>query len=136
MAINTFHLQMENIVSLTLGKQHRIVEYVIKGMDEQVVMRSPVDTGRFKGNWQLGVDYQPTEKLERYDKDGRETIDMNNAKIPYPAYGHDYYLVNNLDYAQALEDGHSRFSPPGNLVHDVVVDLQRFVDEAVRNERT
>lgn len=134
--MNTFELQMSNIVNQTIARQNQIVRYVVTGIDEAVVNKSPVDTGRFKANWQLGLDHAPTGTTESVDLDGASTIAANVGNIPAQAAGHVYYIVNNLDYAQALEDGHSRQSPPGNMVAATVAQYQSFVDEAVRNERT
>lgn len=63
--------------------------------------------GQFRGNWQLGVNQQPTGWLPgKIDPSGVETVSENIAKIPAAASrGHKYYLVNNTPYGRYLEDG-------------------------------
>lgn len=77
-----------------------------------VVMKSPVDTGRFRGAWVVsGRPYSPSD-LDRFDKMGSETIREAVAKIramPFP--GHPTYIINPLPYAQVLEYGREDGSP-------------------------
>lgn len=80
-----------------------------------VVLMSPVDTGRFRGNWQQTTDTPATGTLEREDKSGGTTI-ADGAQVvqSIPAYSQSW-LVNNLDYAISLEKGHSQQAPLGML---------------------
>lgn len=63
--------------------------------------------GQFRGNWQLGVNYQPAGWLPgKIDPTGIETVSENIARIPAAASrGHKFYLVNNTPYGRYLEDG-------------------------------
>lgn len=93
--------------------------------------------GRFRANWQLGMDSQPDGELFVKSpptvsfQSGAETVANNLAVISPLAGGHMYYLVNNLPYAQALENGHSTQCPPGGMVGLTVQEFQQIVDAAV-----
>lgn len=76
--------------------------------------------GRFRGNWQLGVDSAPMGELDRIDPTGVETLAENMDRVPPAAAGHIYHLVNNLPYAQRLEDGYSKQAPAGMVGLTVV----------------
>jgi hypothetical protein len=90
-----------------------------------VVQRSPVDTGRFKGNWSLSVGEQNTTQSAMADPVGGNTI-MNGATAlrGYGSQGfHVIHIQNNLPYAQRLEDGWSKQAPAG-MVGLTVPELQ------------
>lgn len=78
-----------------------------------VVMKSPVDTGRFRGNWNVGIgsiDYSITDNV---DKTGQETINKGAGIVDRaPAY-QAIWISNNLPYANRLENGWSKQAPAG-----------------------
>lgn len=82
-------------------------------MLEQITIRAPVDTGRFKANNLVSVGEPVFYSVNRYDKDGNETLAYGEAAlaalVPYSVV----YIQNNLIYAGALEDGHSGQAPAG-----------------------
>lgn len=78
-----------------------------------VVMKSPVDTGRFRGNWNVAVnriDYSVTAET---DKSGGSVIAKGAAIIASAEPDQAIYISNNLPYATALETGHSKQAPIG-----------------------
>lgn len=82
-------------------------------MLEQITIRAPVLTGRFKANNLVSVGEPVFYSVNRYDKDGNETLAYGEAAlaalVPYSVV----YIQNNLIYAGALEDGHSGQAPAG-----------------------
>ena len=77
-----------------------------------VVMKTPVDTGRARGNWQASVNSPSTVATEDTDKIGAGTIAAGNAAVD-GATGNVFWLSNNLPYIERLEYGHSKQSPQG-----------------------
>jgi len=83
-----------------------------------VVLKSPVDTGRFRGNWQTSVGMEIGEAIDREDKGGGSTISEGNARIatvtanPFNVV----HIQNNLAYAGKLEDGWSQQAPAGMVM--------------------
>lgn len=78
-----------------------------------VVMKSPVDTGRFRGNWNVSVgriDYSVSAEI---DKSGGATIAKGSAVIDAAKGDQAIFISNNLQYATALENGHSKQAPIG-----------------------
>ena len=70
--------------------------------------------GRFRGNWQLGVNNQPSGEVDNIDANGSSTLAAGMANIPTTnAAGNIYYITNNLPYAQRLENGWSSQAPAG-----------------------
>lgn len=106
----------------------RLVRKVAIDLLKSVVYKSPVGDatlwqspppagyvgGRFRGNWQLGVNSNPSGELSTIDASGANTINLGMANIPATnAAGNIYYITNNLPYAQRLENGWSSQAPAG-----------------------
>jgi hypothetical protein len=87
--------------------------------------------GRFRGNWQLGVDFRPSGETGRIDPTGATAQGAILAAIPEEAAGKVYYLMNNVDYAVAIEEGHSRQAPQG-LVALTAIEFPQMVAQAVQ----
>lgn len=88
-----------------------------------VVLKSPVDTGRFRGNWQVAEGSPATEVLENADKGGGATISDGIAQIEGIEPGSDIWISNNLPYAARIEDGWSK-QAPGGVVALTVAEVE------------
>jgi hypothetical protein len=90
----------------------------------RTVLRSPVDTGRFRGNWTLSFGGLEPTVTEATDPGGARTIARLSAEIEtYPQEGFPViYLQNNLPYAERLEGGYSS-QAPGGVVAITVAEL-------------
>lgn len=98
----------------------------------RVVMRTPVDTGRARGNWQSGTGTPPGGVLEATDKTGGTTIAEIAAEVESWDVEHvAIFLSNNLPYIGALEDGHSDQSPAG-MVKISLAEFPGVVEEMTR----
>ena len=80
----------------------------------RLVLASPVDTGRFRGNWQMDVGRFIDDELAIEDKSGAITISRELAKLRGSSSPFTIVTIqNNLPYAERLNDGHSRQAPAG-----------------------
>jgi hypothetical protein len=87
-----------------------------------VVKRSPVDTGRFRANWDLtaGAPSQMIDEmpdLKKGDAISPPTMPEVQAKE-----GESYFIINNLPYAEPLEHGHSNQAPAG-MVEPTMIEV-------------
>jgi hypothetical protein len=96
-----------------------------------LVHLSPVDTGRFKGNWQLSVGEMTGNSLIRYDQEGYSTIAEMATNARTFTAGQIAYIQNHVLYGYDLEYGSSKQAPDG-MVGITELQFQRIVDEAVR----
>ena len=78
------------------------------GIYKDVILGTPVDTGRARGNWQIAVGLPPREEIARTERGGA-TNQMNEAKskINRPMAGKSVFMANNVGYIMKLEEGHS-----------------------------
>ncbi|WP_241595989.1 HK97 gp10 family phage protein [Rosenbergiella epipactidis] len=102
-----------------VGKHLRIISMALLA---DIVGRSPVDTGRFKGNNQVSIGAPDYSQLEALDPEGGLTIQRGAAVIAKGKPFSVIYIQNNLPYAEPLENGHSKQAPTGvyaNSFHGV-----------------
>ena len=139
----TFSMQLQNFADKTKAKADEVVGRVVVNVASRLDMRSPVGDasywkhkppkgyvgGRFRGNWQLGIETIPAGETGRIDPSGGETLGAIVSEIPTQAAGKRYFLTNNVPYAQRIEEGWSRQAPQG-LVGLTVVEFRPLVAEA------
>ena len=89
------------------------VRVIALAMLNEIVLRSPVDTGRFRGNNIVSVGAPVYASTEIVDKSGGETVQRGLSVMsglePYTQV----FVQNNLPYAEPLEKGHSKQAPAG-----------------------
>lgn len=108
-----------------------VVRKVVLDLGTRIIMRSPVRTGRFRGNWQYGESVRPKGTVLTVDKSGALVIAKLQAGLRPQAAGKVHWLTNNLPYAQALEYGHSKQAPSG-MVGVSIVEYQTIVRDAAK----
>jgi hypothetical protein len=122
----------------------RVLQTVVLLVGRSVVTLSPVDTGRFKGNWQMSIDETIDNSLVRYDPEGTQTLnDMARVANRFTA-GQMAYIQNHVLYGTDLElglyngptakvtdDGFSRQAPAG-MVSVTEAKFLSIVNEAVK----
>jgi hypothetical protein len=87
--------------------------------------------GRFRGNWQVGLDAAPQGETGRVDAFGGKTLSAGNLVIERFRVGMQaVYFTNNVPYAYPLEFGHST-QAPGGMVRITAADFQRHFQAAV-----
>lgn len=93
-----------------------------------VLNLSPVDTGRFRANWNVSQG-EPDRTTSEATQDGRGEAEVKKA-LTFQVGG-TIYMTNSLPYAKRLEDGWSKQAPTG-MVRKTVVQYARFVRKAIR----
>lgn len=112
--IRQFTLAVDQFVDVTVPEQVQAAQAKIglQGL-RGLVLKTPVDTGRARGNWQASSGAPATGEITRTDKAGGSVISAEQASIltaePYSVI----YLTNNVPYILKLEDGSSQQAPQG-----------------------
>lgn len=105
-----------------LAKITEATQKITLDVFNNVIRLSPVDTGRFRGNWQPAVGVAPAGELQALDPSGATVRTKIAGVVGTVEAGDVIYMVNNLPYADRLEDGYSRQAPAGM----VKLTVQRF----------
>ncbi|MBE0005154.1 hypothetical protein FOT53_09145 [Citrobacter freundii] len=92
--------------------------------------------GRFKNNWYVGFDSQPTESNDTPDASGQGSNSRGLAVLEVFRVGqvNSIYFTNNMPYAAALENGHSG-QAPGGMVGITALDAAQLFREAMSEVR-
>lgn len=79
----------------------------------RVILKTPVDTGRARANWQATIGAPAGGPLTAVDPSGRTAIAKAVQAWGRPPENPVLWLTNNLDYVAGLERGRSRQAPAG-----------------------
>lgn len=121
----SFSVDISRFVALANARVDIVIRKVSLDIFRRVILKSPVDTGRFKGNWQAAIGNVPQGVLELEDKSpngtaGTATMSRLDASIAGVKGGDVIYFVNNLPYAERLEYGWSKQAPNGVLIASIL----------------
>lgn len=115
--IRDFEIQIDRFVDDDIPKAfYDLMRAISLTGLSSLVMMTPVDTGRARGNWLVSIgstDFTSDDSSE--DKAGASTIGTGSAKLsglkadPFTVV----YLQNNLPYIEELERGSSTQAPSG-----------------------
>lgn len=116
-----------------------VIREFVKAVHADLVKGSPVDTGRFRANWQITYNHIPMYALNEYDKSGNATIAAGIRTANVLPLGRGgavttIYFSNMLIYANALEYGHSQQAPAG-VLGLVAIRLRSYMAEAIIESR-
>jgi len=126
-----FALDISRFVNRTHSNVDLVTKKVVLDIARSVIRKSPVDTGRFKGNWQYGTNEMPTGTTDIHDESGQGTIAHITGQVPQQAAGKLHYIVNNMPYSIRLENGWSSQAPSG-MVGLTVSEYQGIVRHAAQ----
>lgn len=129
MAIS-FELQLSNFAKNAGEKSDAAVRTVVLEIGARLIARSPVDTGRFRSNWNYSLNAPTAETTEQTG----ELFVNHLAALPTTgAASATHFLQNNLPYGPALEYGHSKQAPLG-IVGLTVLEFNGIVDDAAKRQ--
>lgn len=99
-----------------------------------IIKASPVDTGRFRMNWQTSGSVPNSGLIAGVDPSGNKAVNSATTFIGNTPAWQDLTLTNNLPYAERLEYGWSKQAPTG-VVRVNVVRFQQLLNEEAAKVR-
>lgn len=95
------------------AKKELLMRKIALDLWGDITLRTPVDTGRARANWFLTVG-APSNERDLHE--GAKTGEV--AAPPTPSLNEitgneSIFIINNLVYIEALEEGHSKQAPIG-----------------------
>jgi len=111
--------------------QERVVKGTLIDLSTRIIMDTPVDTGRLRGNWIAKLNYVSTDVSESASQSmaiQSAVTTANRLDI-----GDDFFLSNNLDYAMNIEMGGSQQAPQG-MVRKNVANFAASLKKAASRE--
>lgn len=110
----SFKADLEKFGKLTEEKANELFRKIALDLFTSIIMTTPVDTGRARGNWFTTIGSPSgavSERLGAGASTGEAQRVVKGAEI-----GETIWLANNLPYINRLENGWSKQAPPGAMV--------------------
>lgn len=121
--MDDFHKRFTVIAEKIDQNLNKMVRKVVIAADQAIVLSTPVDTGAARSNWLVGLDQPNRAKIPPYSpgqglgagEGANASAAMEQCQQTVAQYknGQTVYISNNLDYIQALNEGHSAQAPAG-----------------------
>lgn len=121
-------------------KQDDLLRKASLDIFSRIIMRTPVDTGRLRGNWQATTSRPAGGEVDRDDpgpvndngSGGGSAVKDMTAIVLGAEHPTMFHLTNTLPYAAVIEyGGHSQQAPQG-MVRRTVAEFQGIVEEIAR----
>ena len=129
--MSNFALDLRKFAKKAGDNAEKVVRAVALDVTYSVVDMSPVDTGRFKNNWNVNVSSIDRMTRDTTDASGAASKARADSALLSFTIGQNIYISNSLPYAQRLEDGYSGQAPAG-MVKVTLTKYQTFIKNAVR----
>ncbi|ATE85553.1 HK97 gp10 family phage protein [Salmonella enterica] len=120
--MSKFTLDIQAFVTKAKKNPETVVRAVSLKLFSAIIKASPVDTGRFRGNWQTSGATPVTGVIAGVDPTGNKAVNNAATYIGSAPSWYEFTLTNNLPYAERLEYGWSKQAPQGI----VRVNIARF----------
>lgn len=111
-AATAFNASIERFKTRITGDQFTdFYRRLALGLLQKIVMATPVDTGRARGNWQVTITTPPRREVDGWQ--GRDPIVAGTNTISQLRSLRVVYIANHVPYIVYLERGSSRRAPQG-----------------------
>jgi hypothetical protein len=131
-----FAKRVRAMADLVGGNSTRLVRRVALAADTTVVLATPVDTGRARANWQIGINgptngvkYPSPASPGSPESGAIEALQEAASKIPAFNGEGTIHITNNLPYIKRLNEGYSKQAPAA-FVEIAVQAARKAIDTA------
>lgn len=139
---------IENLSDRTIRKLNKIVKVAAMELFKSVIMMTPVDTGRARGNWQCTMT-RPADGVIDSEQSEEATIAKMVETTLKSSIRKGIFLTNNLPYIQKLEyggygqgpkteGGYSKQAPAGMVrvsLDRIQKDLKEIIADVIEKEQ-
>lgn len=106
----SFEQQIKRIIDNREGVTREIFAASAIQIAEKLITRTPVDTGRARGNWNASIDRADSSTGQRSEGAALSKATATTAELEL---GDTFHLTNGLPYIYRLEYGWSKQAPAG-----------------------
>lgn len=132
--VASFKRDIEKFIEDTDDAVVKVLQATSLELGRRIILKTPVDTGRARGNWQAGINTVPGDQLTTKDKSGASSISKVAAESSRAKVNDAIFVINNIPYIENLESGSSTQAPQG-MVRTTVTEFSGIVDEEARKNR-
>ena len=127
----SFTLDLSKFAEKVKGRINDVNRAAVMLAAQGLVMKSPVDSGRFRGNWMFGYGAPNATTTESVDPAGGATLGKIQGAVQVVKAGNVCYVSNSLPYADRLEHGWSKQAPAG-MIRTTFAELPDAVMSYIR----
>ena len=113
------------------GNMDLTVRHTVVLASQGVILNTPVDTGRLRGNWQFGKAF-PQGEIPGVDVSGAAALTRIAGQVTSLKAGGECWVVNNLPYSGKIEYGHSKVKAPQGMVRITLANLPAAIESYVQ----
>lgn len=125
MSNEAFKAAFAKVLAKAGAKAELVVRKSMLDLQGAMIEASPVDTGRFKSNWQAGIGSINSGVSDTGDALGRTSAVLQGWKP-----GQTVWLTNSLPYAYRLEYQSWSKQAPQGMVRIAVQNFQSYIQKA------
>lgn len=129
-----FAIDLTRFVQKAKGNSDLVVRKIGIEVFRRVILKTPVDTGRARGNWSAAVGTVTFKATGIEDKGGGKAIAAMVGTVQTVNAGTVFYLTNTLPYIMRLEEGSSKQAPAG-MVATTLLEFPGVVQTAAAEVR-
>lgn len=116
------------------------IQGLVVRIDAQIVLANPVDTGRSRANWLVGINNEisntkPISENEGVSGSEQFSADIALSQAQSAIKGRKpedtVFLVNNTDYIEQLNDGSSAQAPANFVQTAIMQGIQSFKNQRI-----
>lgn len=111
--MGSFTLDLTRFKQKTEQQMSQKVRDIVLDLYSRIVVRSPVDTGRYRANHSISLHSLPAGAVIEFEAGGTVSVHDKGQVLAAYKLGDTIFLFNNVEYALALEYGHSQQAPQG-----------------------
>lgn len=110
-SVKDFHKELNEFTERLIPDEiHKLQTALAVEALKRIVLRTPVDEGRARGNWNVTIDDPYDGVSEILDDKGQRAVSYGSHTIRSAAPFSVIFITNNIDYINILEEG--LFVPP------------------------
>lgn len=117
-----------DVLNATIARKQRILEQGSRqaalGLTQAIIVKTPVDTGRARGNWNTNIGAPDTTTSDT--KRANDALNDANSTASSLKLGDTFTIYNGLPYIQKLEYGYSQQAPQG-MVRLSVMEFKQLL---------
>jgi hypothetical protein len=131
-----FELSIRQFAARAGENADKVVRDVVLEIWSRVIIRSPVDTGRFRANWQYSLGQMRPGSLTVTGSSAAPASAPGAPLVGLAGAAKAVHVIhNNLPYARSLEYGHSQKQAPNGMVRLTIREFANIVDGAAKGAK-
>jgi hypothetical protein len=124
--MTTFALDLSKAIDAAKENADLVIKKATFELFRSVIEKSPVDTGRFRANWNVAVgspDLSTNKETDDSPRGEPSVQNMQKVVLNSKFIDQSIFLTNSLPYANRLEEGWSEQQAPNGMVRISIAEF-------------